>query len=88
MRKVLDGEWGELKKIVQLRKEERRKRKGDCTSVGLGMMKLLGYCENRICLQVSIIGFEDTKRKTSTLVEECILNCCSIENISGHCRRF
>ena len=38
-------------------------------------MKLLGYCENRICEQVSMIGFEDTERKTSTLVEECILNC-------------
>ena len=43
-------------------------------------MKLSGYCENRICEQVSMIGFEDTERKTSTLVEECILNC-STEDI-------
>ena len=34
-----------------------------------------GYCENRIGLRVSMIGFEDTEKKTSTLAEECILNC-------------
>lgn len=45
------------------------------TSLGLDTMKSLGYWENRIWLQVSIVGFEVTERKTSTLVEECILNC-------------
>ena len=77
MRKVLDGEWDELQWIVHM-KNRRRKRKGkerDCTPSGLGIMKLLGYCENLICEQVSMMGFEDTERKTSTLVEECILNC-------------
>ena len=58
-----------------MRKEDEGEKKGKGTPSGLGIMKLLGYCENRICEQVSMIGFEDTERKTSTLVEECILNC-------------
>ena len=83
MRKVLDGEWGELQWFIHLRNEKKKTnwKERDCTPSGSGIIKLLGYCENRICEQVSMIGFEDTERKTSTLVEECILNC-STEDIS------
>ena len=72
MREVLDGEWSELKICPW---KTGKKGEGRDHTPSLGIAKSLGYCENRICLQVSIIGFEETERKTSTLVEEYILNC-------------